>query len=100
MRAASQPRWRAISVTLSGGGQVREQAAVLDDVADAAAQRLDVVRRQRPPVDAHLAGVGRAPAPTSRRSTVDLPQPDGPSSAVVLPDANVRSMPSTAARAP
>jgi hypothetical protein len=37
---------------------------------------------------------------SSRRSTVDLPQPDGPSSAVVFPDANVRSMPSTAAPAP
>src|SRR5215471_19320717 len=41
-----------------------------------------------------------ATSPTSSRSTVDLPQPDGPSSAVVFPDANVRSMPSTAAPAP
>src|SRR4051812_13962399 len=37
---------------------------------------------------------------SNSRSTVDLPQPDGPSNAVVRPDANVRSMPSTATPAP
>ena len=59
---------------LSRGGQMREQSAVLDDVAHPSAHFQKVVRGDHPAIKAHLPALGRM-SPTIRRKRVDLPQP-------------------------
>ena len=82
-----------------GGGQVREQAAVLDHVPTRPRRAsMSCADSARP--SAVISPASGVTSATSNLSTVDLPQPEGPSSAVVRPDENVRSMPSTAAPAP
>ena len=70
-------------------GEVREQSGVLHHVAHAAAQRDRVEAAMSLAVDQHPAALG-----SSRRlisfSVVVLPQPDGPSSARVVPRATRR----------
>jgi hypothetical protein len=58
---------------------VREQIEALEDDADLAAQRVDVDARAGDPVAMRAdlaASIGSSPL--MQRSSVDLPQPDGP----------------------
>jgi hypothetical protein len=81
------------------GGHVRKQAALLDHVAHA------------PTLSAHAGWISACPSnstrpesgsmrPISIRNSVDLPQPDGPISAVVLPGLISKDTASSAAVAP
>ena len=83
--ASVQPSRRGTVSTFSRDGPVRKEAALLDDVADAAPQRDRILLRRG-------ASEARAPSPRRRRArrlasfrAVVLPQPDGPTSATVSP---------------
>ena len=63
--------------------QVRKQPAVLDHITDAMADGIDVGGGQRDAVEHNLPLSGWM-SPIIKRSSVDLPQPLGPISTVVL----------------
>ena len=96
-RPAEQPRHRR-DVLLDR--PVREEAALLDDVADPAAQRDGILRRaparrrRAPRRRPARAGGSRASARSS------CPQPEGPTSATVSPSATDSVKPSSTGRPP
>ena len=79
-----------------GRGQMRKQAARLNDVANALTHLDRIVQRQELARDADCAAP-RPQQPTASFSSVDLPQPLGPMSATVSPAATLSETSSSAA---
>ena len=83
-------------------GQRRQQVEGLEDEADVAAAQAgellsDIAVMSSPPI-VHAAGVGRS-SPASRCISVDLPEPDGPMTAVNWPAGTSSETPRSASTA-
>ena len=66
---------------------MREQTALLNDVANSPAQSVDVLAVDLLAIELDLGRESGSIRPMIKRRRVDLPQPLGPISAVVLPRA-------------
>ena len=76
-----------------------EQRGPFEGVTDRAPQRVSVQFAQRHPVEEHLAGV-RVGQPPGEAASSDLPAPERPTTASVVPPGTTRSTPSSTVRPP